>query len=104
MIEIIPKDDHYNFGYLFSATLFCLVVMGFILYSNRQIEKKVAAVAKSQLATGKFLNDYVVEVEARFEQIADQIELAETIVPIYERRLSEIENWKEGKYRETSKR
>ena|SRR3990167_3218407 len=110
MIEIKPKEESMWPGFL---TVFIPIILIFALvFGYFSFDKKVRAVARSHLATAYFLNDYVPEVEARLEQIANQMELAETIVPIYERRLSEVENWKEkscftycgkGKY-ETPKR
>lgn len=95
-------------------SIFIPIILIFaLLFGYFSFEKRVAVVAKVHLATVQFLNDYVSEVEARFEQIADQMELVDTVAPIYERRLSEVERWKEkscfmycgkGKYRETSKR
>ena len=94
MIEIKPKDDP-GFGYIFCATLIFLAVVGFLLYANDQINKKLEAIAKAQLVAGQFLNDYVPEVEARFEEVGNQMELVETVAPIYERRVSDIEKWRD---------
>ena len=65
------------------------IAFGDLSAAAENMVDELKAVKKQALA------DYI-ETDDRFEEITDKLELAETLVPIYERRLSEVERWRKS--------
>ena len=109
MIEITPKQESMWPGFFAVVTpIFIIFALIFMYLGFNKFNRSITAIAKAQIVTGQFLNDYVPEIEERFkndwnyaigiekeiDKIKSRIEIIEIVAPIYERRVSELENWK----------
>src|SRR3990167_1432591 len=90
---IAPKENN-----MVAELLVVCLTVAFIfalLFGYFSFDKKVRSIVKAELTLSYFLDEYVPTVEARFREAKDALEIIETAAPIYERRMSAIENWKE---------
>ena len=95
MKTCIPKQESVWPG--FFAVVIPIFLIFAIIFMYFSFSKQIREIRAYEESLTESLYDYIITVENRLNAAREQFELIETIAPVYERRVSAIEDWRDNR-------